>query len=595
MEKKNKHSAIMELPDYLIENYIFPYLKSRELFFIIRAVSPEWHEMMKSVWGGNIKDEMYNQIKNLSFIYEKDALTKAYEFKLQYLLNYRNLLTIYNINANVPLVLHFVIHQINDDQIFNMVKIFFECLEENQCLEILLSENNIDNIKEDLLSLVISEEKFNEYRNKMNYFLEIDNMNVNYNLYKEHQTNFSMLDKEYIENQNENCRLIYSFIQGLIEFQLLKGEVKDLKDKVELLFKRIQQETALWPKRKRFFETAYKFLLFSKSSNKRIRFMLNIFEKYRIKSPLMEFKEESFKLMIELKNKMEIKKREIIQQKNNKNMTNENVNDEVNQLEETFLQNLLDRRVLLTKKLILTEKFEIMYIELASSDNSDICIIKGEEVPLKNFLIYLIIAAQIYGDKFNEDSIFQIKEILKKKSMKFDIKQLFYNDEEIKKQKEIQTLKIQKENLIMQKKKTEQVLSILKKYLLLKENLGQNKKKYKLILYLLCKIRKGKANQIDMNALTQTLNDVNLDNINFNDEDISGAEKEELDNFETSDKLLKEIELSLSKQINSFFQENEDEEKKINDEDNKDEDVKEENLNDNLDEKDLNKKRRYSI
>ena len=151
-----------------------------------------------------------------------------------------------------------------------------------------------------------------------------------------------------------------------------------------------------------------------------------------------------------------MKKIEIIQQKNNKNITNENVNDEVNQLEETFLQNLLDRRILLTKKLILTEKFEIMYIELASPNNSDICIVKGEEISLKNFLIYLIIAAQIYGDKFNEDSIFQIKEILKKKSMKFDIKQLFYNDEEIKKQKEIQTLKMQKENLIIQKKKTEQ-------------------------------------------------------------------------------------------------------------------------------------------
>ena len=147
----------------------------------------------------------------------------------------------------------------------------------------------------------------------------------------------------------------------------------------------------------------------------------------------------------------------------------------------------------------------------------------------------------------------------------------------------------------MQKKKTEQVLSILKKYLLLKENLGQNKKKYKLILYLLCKIRKGETNQIDMNALTETLNNVNLDNINFNDEDISGAEKEELDNFETSDKLLKEIELSLSKQINSFFQENEDDEKKLIEEDNKDEDVKDENLSDNLNEKDLNKKRRYSI
>ena len=108
-------------------------------------------------------------------------------------------------------------------------------------------------------------------------------------------------------------------------------------------------------------------------------------------------------------------------------------------------------------------------------------------------------------------------------------------------------------------------------------------------MYLLCKIRKGEANQIDMNALTQTLNDVNLDNINFNDEDISGAEKEELDNFETSDKLLKEIELSLSKQINSFFQENED---------NKEEDVKDENNQNDYEnsiEDDNKNKRRNSI
>ncbi len=47
--------------------------------------------------------------------------------------------------------------------------------------------------------------------------------------------------------------LIYSFIQELIEFQLIKGEVNDLKDKVELLFKRIQQETPLWVKRQIFF------------------------------------------------------------------------------------------------------------------------------------------------------------------------------------------------------------------------------------------------------------------------------------------------------------------------------------------------------
>ena len=46
--------------------------------------------------------------------------------------------------------------------------------------------------------------------------------------------------------------------------------------------------------------------------------------------------------------------------KNKENITYENVNQEVNQLEENFLQKLLDRRALLTKQLILTEKFELM-------------------------------------------------------------------------------------------------------------------------------------------------------------------------------------------------------------------------------------------
>ena len=70
---------------------------------------------------------------------------------------------------------------------------------------------------------------------------------------------------------------------------------------------------------------------------------------------------------------------------NKENITNENINEQVNQLEENFLQNLLDRRVSLTKKLILTEKFELMYIELISPNNHDIYIVKREEIPLKNF------------------------------------------------------------------------------------------------------------------------------------------------------------------------------------------------------------------
>ena len=43
--------------------------------------------------------------------------------------------------------------------------------------------------------------------------------------------------------------MIYSFLQGLIEFQILKKDVNNLKIKIDLLFQKIQIETELWPKR----------------------------------------------------------------------------------------------------------------------------------------------------------------------------------------------------------------------------------------------------------------------------------------------------------------------------------------------------------
>ena len=76
-------SKLLQLPDYIIENFIFPYIKGKELFFSVRAVHPYFHEIIKSSWDNSIKEEMFSQLKNLTFIYEKEALTKAYEFKLQ--------------------------------------------------------------------------------------------------------------------------------------------------------------------------------------------------------------------------------------------------------------------------------------------------------------------------------------------------------------------------------------------------------------------------------------------------------------------------------------------------------------------------------
>ena len=299
--------------------------------------------------------------------------------------------------------------------------------------------------------------------------------------------------------------------------------------------------------------------------------MLSILEKFKLKSPLMDFKEESYKLICNLRNLIEEKKLEIMNSTAIKSKTNNQIdtNNTIKQneeasIDEIFVQNLLDRRLLLSKKLILLEKFYSLYINCVEEDNKEICNVKGVSIPLKNFLISMLIASQSKGEKFDEDTILQIKTIIESK-YSYQISQLFYTDEELEKKKEIITLKEQKKNLIQQKMQTEQILLILKKYLLLRENLANNKKKYKMILFLLSKIRKGETRELDEHAIDNMLSQVNLDEVDFDNEEISENEKNELMNFDSSDKLLKEIEESLTKQINSFVKE-ENEEDKNNDE-----------------------------
>ena len=132
----------------------------------------------------------------------------------------------------------------------------------------------------------------------------------------------------------------------------------------------------------------------------------------------------------------------------------------------------------------------------------------------------------------------------------------------IEKKSEIILLKRQKENLINQKKKTEQMLNILKKYMQLKENFLKNRQKYKSILFVLSKIRKHNIQQNEneigdntMDKIEQLLDNQNLENIDLNMDEISSEEKDELKNFDVSDELLKDIECSLMLKIKALFEE----------------------------------------
>jgi hypothetical protein len=61
------------------------------------------------------------------------------------------------------------------------------------------------------------------------------------------------------------ARLLNSWIDGALEYTILKHEVLVLRLKNNKVHEKIKYISALWPKKKQFIEGAYKILLFTKS------------------------------------------------------------------------------------------------------------------------------------------------------------------------------------------------------------------------------------------------------------------------------------------------------------------------------------------
>ena len=576
IEEEEINSKLLNLPDYIIETYIFPYLSWKELFFTVRGTHSYLHEIVKSTWCNVIKEEMCNQLKNLTLLYEKDALTKAYEFKYQYLVNYRNLLSIYSLNADILSIFQLCLNFIDNNNVFKLLATFLGIFGQEHCLNLLFDENIDDeNKKNKIKEVILNEEFISDFKTKIDIILDLNSIESDEQIFKELNDDFNNINRENVEEVNDNCRLVYNFLQGILEYQSLKKLVKELKTHLLNLDAKIQTETEQWPKRKKFFETAYKILLYSKTTTYKFKYMDKLYSLYDARSPFNEYKEESYNSMVNLRNEMENKKSEILQKlKNGENASN--TQDLINEVNEILLKNVIERRLLLTKKIMLTEKFYDVINDVVSSPEGGI-INDGKSIkildvviPVDEFLKTLLIVSHAYPDNINIISVLKIFEIKKKlEEVQIEENMNLKNTEEIsknemlsiEKKSEIILLKKQKENLMNKKKKTEQMLKILKKYMNLKENFLKNKKNFKSIIFLLNKMQKIDKNNIDnnnieikddfTNKIENLLDNENIENINIY---ITEEEKEEFENFEVNEEILKNIECSLMLKIKGIFQ-----------------------------------------
>jgi len=631
--KANNKNLFSIIPNDIIENDILTFLNTKDLFFSIRGVGTEWSDYMRNIWCVKIKDEMVDQVKAIDLVYEKEVFAKTYEFKIKYLLNYKNLLTLYIINSNICNIINHLNSQLeNNESIRMLVKLFFIFLNMEQS-QFYLENNENENLFDYLRNEVV----VNEINEKVLNLLKTDSLHE-YNLIQlnEFKVRFNQLNKETLENYSEHSKLVYSFLLGLIEYQILKLDIRDLKSRIENLINTIQESARIWPRKRLFFERAYKILLYSKNSYEDLKIVTRLFEDSKIRHPLIDFNDDSLKMIINLKERLN------------------DPNFDVTKLDETIFENILNRRVLLTKKIMILEKFLAIYRKSKINENE--YNIKGMLFTKKQLLWSLKFSSNDEGENVSEDSVlrtryylddyfdfekaiiyscpeqkknailedldnevdledyfenyesaennnasnsnnkgsndndeFVIDNCIKEEFRNYDLENEMYENEKntdlnisnrrkisnsVKKleketgdyleitvknpkkpcDEDIEHLRNQKNELTAQKEKTEHVLQMLKKFLVLKENVLNNKKKYKFILYILTKVRKDNMQTVSFESIQNLIKDLDIDEImQSNEFNLSDSEINELENFDSTEKLLQDIEVQLFKHVDDVI------------------------------------------
>ncbi len=101
---------------------------------------------------------------------------------------------------------------------------------------------------------------------------------------------------ESIEELGNAARLLASWIDGALEYTILKHEVIVLRLKHNQVLAKIRAISTHWPRKKEFIEGAYKILLFTKNTRKQVNQVM-VRLKERGMFEFMDFEEAISKVM----------------------------------------------------------------------------------------------------------------------------------------------------------------------------------------------------------------------------------------------------------------------------------------------------------
>ena len=116
-----------------------------------------------------------------------------------------------------------------------------------------------------------------EFKSKFSAMCQMDSIpEVNLGQMKLIKTNFidKVITPTFADELGNAARLLSSWLDGILEFTILKHEVIVLKLKNNKVAERIREISNKWPQKKQFIEGAYKILFYTKNQRRQVNWTL---------------------------------------------------------------------------------------------------------------------------------------------------------------------------------------------------------------------------------------------------------------------------------------------------------------------------------
>ena len=272
-----------QLPDYLIEKYIIPFLSTDDLFYSFRSLNSYYYHCARSKILVHFPEEMIKTLKKIVEFNMKEDLTKTFEEVTQKLFTEKRLILLLTLPMNFSYLIKLILENTRDERVLRLIE-FFYVITKNEDKQNLMREGKYDEIQE----LSGQEESINEMNEKISQISDEDDLDYDIS---EYNIVYSSLDEEFLRS-NEHTSNMYNFVSLFLQYCITKIRFAEVKLKLAFFFNQINEASVVWPKKRNFYEKSIELVADTQLLSSGAKKMLELFKKYDIENEMTDFNYE---------------------------------------------------------------------------------------------------------------------------------------------------------------------------------------------------------------------------------------------------------------------------------------------------------------